>query len=192
MSSKIDKFIRTNREAFDDAELPEALWQKVEAQLPVYNKKKVVTLRHMYRWMAAAVVVGMLLTSVYFMYLRTGNTTAATASTGNPGAENLSGISPEYTQEAMLAYKTIEAKQEELKAITADKPELYRQFLSDLRMLDSAYNMLQQQALNTPNRDVIVKAMLQNLQLQMELLGRQLMIMNTIKDKKTLQHEKTI
>ena len=44
--------------------------------------------------------------------------------------------------------------------------------------------MLQKQALHTPNRDLIMKAMLQNLQLQAELLYRQLLITNELKQNK--------
>jgi hypothetical protein len=190
MNSKLDQFIHNNREAFDDADVPAAVWQKIEQQLPAGKKAKVVPLRNLYRWMAAAVVAGILLSSVYFLYIRTDK--AGMATIDKPAAETLTGISPEYAQQAIQAYQAIEARQEELKTITADSPELYQQFLSDLRLLDSSYNMLQKQAVNTPNRDVIVKAMLQNLQLQMELLGRQLFIIKDIKNKKTLQHEKTI
>ena len=42
------------------------------------------------------------------------------------------------------------------------------------------------------NGDVIIKAMIQNLQLQSELLGRQLMIIREFKTTKNSTHEKSI
>ena len=79
-----------------------------------------------------------------------------------------------------------------MKDATADRPELYKQFSNDLRVLDSSYRMLQTQAAQSPNRDVIMKAMIQNLQLQAELLYRQLLISNEIKNNKTQKNEKVI
>jgi hypothetical protein len=52
--------------------------------------------------------------------------------------------------------------------------------------------MLKRQAAQTPNKDVIIKAMMQNLQLQAELLNRQLMIFNQIKNTKNLKNETSI
>jgi hypothetical protein len=86
-------------------------------------------------------------------------------------------------------FKIITAKQEELKELTKSQPYLYQEFTADLRTLESSYGVLKKQLKQTSNTDVIIKAMMQNLQLQAELLGRQLSIINNIKTNK--QNEKS-
>jgi hypothetical protein len=86
-------------------------------------------------------------------------------------------------------FKIITAKQEELKELTKGQPYLYQEFTADLRTLESSYGVLKKQLKQTGNSDVIIKAMMQNLQLQAELLGRQLSIINNIKTNK--QNEKS-
>jgi hypothetical protein len=188
MSSNLEKFVNRNRSEFDTEHPSNDVWKKIEQTIPVKKKEaKVFSLRDIYKFSAAAAVLCIVLTSVYFIYIRSQkNDSATVAETGN-STSPLKGIAPEYAAEAKQVFNAIETRQEELKEATADNPELYKQFLSDLQLLDSTYNMLQRQAAQTANKDVIMKAMLQNLQLQAELLYRQLMITNDIK-KQTKQN----
>jgi hypothetical protein len=50
--------------------------------------------------------------------------------------------------------------------------------------------VLKVQAVQTPSREVIIKAMLQNLQLQAELLSKQLLIIDQLNNNKNDNHEK--
>jgi len=188
MSSNLEKFVNRNRSEFDTEHPSNDVWKKIEQTIPVKKKEaKLFSLRDIYKFSAAAAVLCIVLTSVYFIYIRSQkNDSATVAETGN-STSPLKGITPEYAAEAKQVFNAIETRQEELKEATADNPELYKQFLSDLQLLDSTYNMLQRQAAQTANKDVIMKAMLQNLQLQAELLYRQLMITNDIK-KQTKQN----
>ena len=182
MSSNLEKFVNRNRSEFDTEHPGADVWSKIEKTLPLKKEAKVFSLKDIYKFSAAAAVVCIVLTSVYFLYVRQQKNELAV---NDPKVTNntaqLSGITPEYAAEAKQVFNAIETRQEELKEATADNPELYKQFLDDLQLLDSTYNMLQKQAAHTPNKDVIMKAMLQNLQLQAELLYRQLMITNDIK-----------
>ncbi|WP_431211164.1 hypothetical protein ACQ86N_35385 [Puia sp. P3] len=83
--------------------------------------------------------------------------------------------------EEMYHYaKLVEIKHKELKTIEKDEPLLYKQFASDVYKLDSVYHDLRGQLPNNPNREQLLEAMLQNLQLQMELLNHQLEIVRQI------------
>ena len=187
MSSNLEKFVNRNRSEFDTEHPNADVWSKIEKTLPV-KKAKVFSLKDIYKFSAAAAVICIVLTSVYFLYVRQQkNELAVNDPKSTNNTSQLSGITPEYAAEAKQVFNAIETRQEELKEATADNPELYNQFLDDLQLLDSTYNMLQKQAAHTPNKDVIMKAMLQNLQLQAELLYRQLMITNDIK-KQTKQN----
>lgn len=192
MSNNLEKFINKNRGDFDTDQPGEDTWKKIEATLPVKKEARKFSLRELYKWTAAAAIVCIALTSVYFLYV--GKQKAGIVSREKPvnNPDELSGIAPEYAAQVKQAFLSIETRQQELKNATAGNPELYKQFLDDLRVLDSAYRMLHTQAGQTPNRDVIMKAMMQNLQLQAELLYRQLMISNEIKNNKTQKNAKII
>ncbi|HRG94562.1 MAG TPA: hypothetical protein PLZ10_16505, partial [Chitinophagaceae bacterium] len=86
----------------------------------------------------------------------------------------------------------VQTRQEQLKAAANGLPELYQQFEKDLAVLDSSFRSLRQQAGQTPNRDVLIRAMIQNLQLQSELLERQLQVIQEFKQPQKTYNEKTI
>jgi hypothetical protein len=92
--------------------------------------------------------------------------------------------------EEMYHYaRLVEIKQNQLKAIEKDEPLLYRQFASDVNKLDSVYHSLQSQLPKNPNREQLLEAMLQNLQLQMGLLNHQLDIIKQINHSKKTAYE---
>ncbi len=186
MSNNLEKFVSRNRSEFDTEHPSADVWSKIEKTLPIKKEAKVFSLKDIYKFSAAAAVVCIVLTSAYFVYIRQQKTESVAVETKSGNAA-FKGMTPEYAAEAKQVFNAIETRQEELKEATADNPELYKQFLDDLQLLDSTYNMLQKQAAVTANKDVIMKAMLQNLQLQAELLYRQLMISNDIK-KQTQQN----
>jgi hypothetical protein len=57
--------------------------------------------------------------------------------------------------------------------------------------LDSSYNTLKDQLSATPNREMLLEAMVQNLQLQLNVLNQQLNIIHQIKEQKKYNHAKT-
>jgi len=120
----------------------------------------------------------------------------------NPGADSqLARIRPQAAQpgtgsdnsmdEEMYHYaRLVEIKHNQLKAIEKDEPLLYSQFASDVSRLDSVYHSLQSQLPKNPNREQLLEAMLQNLQLQMGLLNHQLDIIKQINHSKKTEYEK--
>jgi len=93
--------------------------------------------------------------------------------------------------EEMYHYaKLVEIRHKELKTIEKDEPLLYKQFALDVNKLDSVYRSLQEQLPTNPNREQLLEAMLQNLQLQMELLNHQLEIIKQINHSKKSEYEK--
>jgi len=117
----------------------------------------------------------------------------------NPDSSALAAIRPKSDNkelessmdEEMFHYaKLVEIKHRELKAIEKDEPLLYKQFSSDVYKLDSVYHDLRGQLTNNPNREQLLEAMLQNLQLQMELLNHQLEIVRQINHTKKTEYEK--
>ncbi|HEU5166998.1 MAG TPA: hypothetical protein VFU29_15715 [Chitinophagaceae bacterium] len=200
MSSDLEKFIRKNRGDFDDSDPSSKVWKNIERSLPVKKEAKRFTIRDIYKWSAAAAIFFIALTSVYFLFIKKspGNNPEkhSTVKTGMPenssSLGNFNSISIEYTAEFKEAEQAVQDRQKELRVAIGNDPELYRKFQQDLNTLDSSYRLLREQASQSMNGDVIIKAMIQNLQLQSELLGRQLMIIHEFKTTKTSKNEKSI
>lgn len=107
-----------------------------------------------------------------------------TIQSSNSGAgENI------YDEEMYHYAKLVEIKHRELKKIERDEPLLYRQFAGDVSKLDSVYHSLQEQLPKNPNREQLLEAMIQNLQLQMRLLNHQLDIIKQINLSKKSAYE---
>ena len=200
MSSELEKFIRKNRGDFDDADPSGKVWKNIEQSLPVKKEARRFTIGDIYKWTAAAAIFFIALTSVYFLFInKPGSNEPERTSTVKTGTEenssrldNFNSISIEYAAEFKEAEQAVQDRQKELRAAIANDPALYRKFQEDLNTLDSSYRLLREQASQSMNGDVIIKAMIQNLQLQSELLGRQLMIIHEFKTTKTSANEKNI
>ncbi len=98
----------------------------------------------------------------------------------------------EYSDEMNTYAHLIALKQNEIKKITKDEPLLYQQFAGDINKLDSAFHTLKKQLPENPNREQLLEAMIQNLQLQEALLNRQLNIIKQINHIKKTEYEKAI
>ena len=195
MSTEFEKFVRKNRNDFDDAVPSDKVWREIEKTVPVKKEAKRFTLLDIYKWSAAAAIFFIALTSVYFLVIKKyshENLTSKNGTEANSRPESTNSISFENVAEFKQASEAVENRQKELRSAIANNPELYKKFQQDLNTLDSSYKLLRDQASESVNRDVIIKAMIQNLQLQSELLGRQLMILHEFKTPKTLKNEKNI
>jgi septal ring factor EnvC (AmiA/AmiB activator) len=185
MSNKLKKFIWDNRNEFDDAVPSDKVWQHIESSMTGKKEKKFI-LTPLYKWSMAAAAVLLLSAGVYFFENRNKNTKIEYA--GNiPAPDTATAVeAPEVNQFA----KMIALKQEELRSLAKDQPELYSQFTKDITQLDSSYNILKKQLSATPNRELLLEAMIQNLQLQLNVLNQQLNIIHQIKQSKKYNHEK--
>ena len=185
MSNKLKKFIWDNRNEFDDEVPSEKIWQNVEAALTGKKEQRSI-LKPIYKWSMAAAAVLLISIAVYF-FMNRNNNTAIEYAGYKPAPDTIAAIdAPEVNQFA----KMIVLKQEELRSLAKDQPELYQRFTKDIDQLDSSYNILKDQLSATPNRELLLEAMIQNLQLQLNVLNQQLNIINQIKQSKKYNHEK--
>ena len=115
------------------------------------------------------------------------NTAVTTVVASEP---EINKLPPEYASQMNQFVKMIDTKQEELKTLAKEQPELYQKFTIAINQLDSSYNTLKNQLSSTPNTEMLLEAMIQNLQLQLNVLNQQLNIIHQIKDSKKYNHEK--
>ena len=189
MSRKLEKFIGDNRNEFDDAVPSGKVWEGLAAGFEKKEPKKAI-LKPLYKWSIAA---ALLLTAGITVVLTLNNkkpNTETVAVQKTDSANDINAISPEYAPEVNQFAKLVALKQEELKALAPEQPELYQKFTTDINQLDSSYKSLKNQLSATPNREMLIKAMIQNLQLQLNVLNQQLNIINQIKQSKSNHHEK--
>src|SRR5262245_28205763 len=143
MSTEIEKFIRKNRDDFDDAAPSDKVWQGIEKSLPVKQDAKRFTLRDIYKWSAAAAVFFITLTSIYFLTTRKYSHENSSVKDGveehSSRLDNFNSVAIEFAAEFKEAREAVENRQKELKAAVANDPELYRKFQQDMNILDSSY-----------------------------------------------------
>jgi transcription initiation factor IIF auxiliary subunit len=190
-NQNIERFIRDNRQDFDQSVPPPQIWEKLEKELglPKQEEKKtapVISLRKWY-YAAAASVIVLLSAGLFYFQLNKEVTKVdnGTAYTKNTSDALVADIDPAYAKQINQFAALIETKNAELKAIEKDQPELYKQFATDINKLDSSYNVLHTQLLQNPNKEMLLEAMIQNLQMQLGLLNQQLDIIQKIKQTKT-------
>ncbi|HMF70288.1 MAG TPA: hypothetical protein VK616_02375 [Flavitalea sp.] len=194
MNKRLEDFINENREQFDTDEPAPHVWKNIEKDLVGAEKKTFFKIPSFQRWVAAAAVVISISTGAYFILSPKNNVADLSNNNGpdQPAATQkdiLDQINPTYAKEVYHFTQLIELKQNELKLIEKDQPELYRQFMSDITQLDSSYNSLQKELPANPNREQLLEAMIQNLQLQTELLNQQLRVIKQIKQSKSKTNE---
>jgi hypothetical protein len=89
--------------------------------------------------------------------------------------------------------KLIAFKQNEIKNLSKHDTAIYRSFTKDIDELNSSYKQLNKELPKTQNKSALINAMIYNLQIQIDLLNKQLIILNKIESKqKKQQNEENI
>ena len=191
MSNKLEQFIRDNREDFDSEEPRPQLWRKLQSDLQTGRKTDNVRHLSFLRWTAVAAIFVMMLGMFFYMNRQSAqNDVAQVTPPAVADDKLLNEVNPAYAKEVYHFTQLIELKQNELKQIEKEHPELYSQFVKDIHKLDSSYQALRAEIPANPDPEALLEAMLQNLRLQADLLNEQLIIIKQIKKSKKNSHEK--
>ena len=196
--NNLERFVRDNREIFDDKEPSVDLWKKIEAGLDKSGLGEPVLANHqpnkespflqIYKnrsqavgrqigwptldWRVAASIAVLLLAGCFF-YMN--------QKYGVTHQPELVAASPTYAKEVVQYTQLIDDKRAELKQMTEGNPDLYKEFATDLDRLENSYRSLKADFPKNPNQQVLIQAMIQNLQLQINLLNEQLRVIQRIK-----------
>jgi hypothetical protein len=195
---KLERFVRDNHEAFDDKEPSLDLWKRIEAGLDkssldkpkleqaglgtaspflqVHKNRSLAEGRQIgwpiLDWRVAASIAVLLLAGC-FLYMN--------QQYGVTKQPEVIAASPSYAKEVVHYTQLIDDKRAELKQMTEDNPALYQEFATDLDRLERSYQSLRADLPKNPNQEVLIQAMIQNLQLQINLLNEQLRVIQRIK-----------
>lgn len=176
MSNKLEGFVRDNKKEFEVKGPSDLLWSKIEAELDKKQKKKTIG---MYQWMSIAAML-VLTMGVYFGYQYKKASTEILVADINP---NLGKKEVRFTS-------LIEEKRDSLQIFADADPELYKQFMADIGKLDKDYQELKKQLQTSPNKALVGRAMMKNLEIQLQMISQQLYIINQVNQYK--KEEKTI
>lgn len=169
MKDKLETFIQSHRTEFDELEPRPATWHKIQQELAPAQAKRDYT----WLWKVAAVVF--LCLSVGLAIERTMQPDAmpvAQQMTKSPSVE-LREVEGYYTQ-------LISQKRAEIKNVIAQKGLADVDLLEDMEQLDQMYIKLKKDLKRNQNDERVINAMIQNLQLRVEILTKQLRILERI------------
>lgn len=160
MGDQFEKFIMENRDAFDDAAPSDQVWNKIDKKMD--GKRPVFSIA----WKVAAVLF---LASTVFLLIDRNNQAPA-------GPQ----LSHEFIEAEDYYTTLISQRKEAIKQQLT--PEQEEQFLFDINQLDSMYTELKNTYKTNASNERVVDAMINNLQLRLDILNKQLEILENIKD----------
>ncbi|MCO4293390.1 hypothetical protein NF867_10985 [Solitalea sp. MAHUQ-68] len=179
MKNRLEKFVEEHRDEFDVYEPSAEVWRSIEKTM----RKEPKVFKLNFNWRIAAAIA---------LIIGFGVTVFRVVNRPPQPEDSLARINPEYAQTAYHMAALIDIKRDELKRIQKEQPELYKEFSGDLERLDKNYQSMKVQLSGAANQEKLVEAMIQNLQLQIDLLNQQLTIIQRINSKNNQYENKGI
>ncbi len=181
----LEAFVAQHRDALDAYEPDALLWQRIAQQLDAEaglakpnTRRGVISIvpSRQVMWRAAA---GVAIFVSVFLALRQYTLPSQPA---EQQQVNLASISPELAETDAFYTTQIKARQQEIQtlAVATQNPALkaacQQDFIRDLAHLDSIYTVLKQELAAAPADERVANALVENLQLRIEILNQQLQI----------------
>lgn len=186
MSKRLEDFMSSNRDEFDELEPRADIWNNIakeldtwheEQQLPKKREAKTFSLGFVLKVAASVIVVMGLGFGLYLKNQKPAD------------GVNLADINPTYAKQQVHYASVIEGQRTRLKLVAKFDPELYREFNAELIKMDANYKKLNIDLATSPNQERVLRAMIQNLQIQTEVLNQQLSVIEQFNQSKKDQHE---
>lgn len=161
MGDQLEQFIMNNKDSFNDAEPSERVWKGIDKKLRKNNGFLQVA------WKVAAVLF--MVSTVYLLMER-----------NFEEVQEVPQFSEEFRQAEDYYTNLISLKRMEIEEKLS--PEEQSELLEEIDQLDVLYIELKETYQTTAATDRITDAMISNLQLRLQILSKQLEILETIKD----------
>ncbi|WP_199117305.1 hypothetical protein [Pedobacter sp. ASV28] len=166
MSDKLEGFIKENKKQFEVGGPSDQLWNRIAAEL---DKKPVKKNIRLYQWLSVAAMLVLSL-GIYFGYQHKKIN----------GEIIVADINPNLGKKEVRFTSLIEEKRDSLQVFANSDPELYKKFMADLGKIDADYQELKKQLQTSPNKALVGKAMMKNLEIQLQMISQQLYIINQV------------
>ena len=160
MGDQLERFVLENREEFDDEQPSENVRKKIQTSQSTRNSWVGV-------WKVAAVLF--LISTVYLIVERQVDNSGVKQSMGS-----------EFEQVEQYYIQLISEKKAQVAGHTDSN--LSREFLLEVERLDQMYAQLKQTYKSQNSSDRVSDLMIKNLQLRIEILNKQVKILNELKE----------
>lgn len=161
MGDQLERFIQDNRQEFDSDQPSDQVWQGIQ-------QKSIKKDKWLGLWKVASVVL--LISTVYLILDKrerdSGNNTVA--------------METEFQQAEKYYTQMIAHKKQEIAA--SGQSELSREFLVEIERLDQMYAQLKETYKSQNSSELISDMMIKNLQMRIEILNKQMKILNDLKN----------
>ncbi len=166
---KLEHFIRDFASEINEDLDVDKSWQNLKPKLDAHKR------RRLYKSYSIAASLFLLMASGILLFnLKTEN-------------QNSTSNVAEYSEaeQAQMQYATlIEIKRNEINSFRDKEPELCKEFETQLTELDQMYNELVPQMDDVNKKEIVLQAMIENLQMQLDILSKQLEIVQQVNEKK--------
>ena len=181
MKDQLEQFFESHRDDFDVHEPPGNLWTGVDKKLRPAGSRLF--------WAPYAVAASVaVLVGMCLWTMRQG----APKSTADDTVQVV--VNPEIGEALTYYASVVENRRSELRPFGPDYPALFKDFSAELDTLHVLYNQLMVEYRATDGNEAVSQALIENLQMQVQLLGKQLQIIQNIRhrDAKTAAQPKLL
>ncbi len=161
----MEEFIKAHRKEFDVKMPSDEVWSRIDAALDREKEKKTVKWPV---WVGVAASLLLVLGVLMFNHRKAAH------------QPELADISRVYARKELRFASLIEEKKDSLQIYASKNPKLYARFNADLNELGNDYEALKRELPQSPNQRVVVRAMVKNLELQLQVINQQLSIINDV------------
>lgn len=199
---QLQGFLKENKSSIDTFEPSKNLWGNISAQLDeeqqvekkeeskvvtLTKEPKMVPLRVVWQLAASFVVLLVSVFTIQHFYSQSGGDSNGVQA--ELTAEQMQKIAPELAEAESYYTRVIHDKISQLRKYNLDETGVdIDAFEAEINKLDSAYGVLRNDLIESQSSEQVMGAMVENLQLRIEILNRQLLILEQIqqlKDGKT-------
>jgi len=170
MKGNLEKYVIENRKAFNDANPPEHIWDNIvtsfDEEQQYKRRNRILAFRTIIS--AAAMLLLISAAALLFYQVRQAN------------KQDYSSIDPTLANKQKSFVSQIDQKQQALSAMAHADPELYQEFSGVWQKMQSNYIQLKEEYPQSPNKEKTLEAMINNLQMQIQVLNQQLEVLNYI------------
>ena len=170
MKDNLEEFIREHRDEFDSYTPAENMW-------PIVDKK----LRHKHRRIGktyyAATASLLLILGSFLWFMK------HTDTRNIPQVSQEVVVTPEIKDAEVYYTSLVETKRTEVKQMCTAYPDVCKDFEAEIDTLHALYGQLKIEYKNSNGNEAVLQAMIQNLQMQVQLLSTQFQVIQNIKQR---------
>jgi len=165
MQDNLEKFVKDNRSEFDSIEARDAIWKNIHSELDASEKSN----SKIMFWRAAAVILFIFSVGITFYANK------------NPSVNNINDVvyDSEFLNTEKYYSSVINERQKLIVLAGNAYPEIESDFELDWKVLDDSYIQLKEDYANNQSSE-ISDALVQNLRARVDLLNRQIEILESI------------